>query len=196
MAVASKAKTPGDLSAEEYLHREQSADVRSEYIYGRIVAMAGASRNHNRIVANLATSIGLALRPTSCNHYSSDMRVGVAGDKAFLYPDLVVTCGEEQLLPTTPETLVNPLVIIEVLSPSTEARDRGEKFLCYQSIPSLREYVLVSQWPRRFETYLKQEGGAWEYRSSPDPPAELHIAALELTIPAAEIYARVAEEST
>src|SRR5689334_10182145 len=124
----------GYLTPQEYLAGEPSAELRSEYVYGRVVAMAGASRNHNRIVANLATSLGLAFRSRNCNHYSSDMRVGLAGDRAFLYPDLVITCGEEQLLPTTPETLLNPLVIIEVLSPSTEARDRGEKFLCYQSI--------------------------------------------------------------
>jgi Uma2 family endonuclease len=188
-------KAPGDLTAEEYLEREQAAELRSEYIYGRLMAMAGASRNHNRLVANLVTSLGLAFRSKDCNHYSNDMRVGVSGDKAFLYPDIVITCGKELLLPTTPETLLNPLVIVEVLSPSTEARDRGEKFLCYQSIPSLQEYVLVSQWPHRFETYRKQDGGTWEYRSSPDDPAELYIATLELAIPATEIYARAAAES-
>jgi Uma2 family endonuclease len=195
MSALSQPKASGYLTAQEYLEREPSAELRSEYIYGRIVAMAGASRNHNRLVANLMTSLGLAFRSKACNHYGNDMRVGVSGDRAFLYPDVVLTCGEEQLLPTTPETLLNPLVIIEVLSPSTEARDRGEKFLCYQSIPSLREYVLVSQWPHRFETYRKQDGGTWEYRSSQDDPTELYLATLDLAIPASEIYARAADES-
>src|SRR5690349_746408 len=117
--------------------------------------MAGTRRNHSPIVINLLSSLGLQLPGRPRNNYSEEGRVSVRGGDRYLYPDIVVTCGEEQFEDNYIDTLVNPVVIIEVLSPSMEAYDRGAKFLYYQSIESLREYVLVSQTVRRFEVFRR-----------------------------------------
>lgn len=186
---------PEVVSPETYLEREGTAPFRSEYIDGRVFAMGGASPNHNQVVVNLTTALGLFFRTRACTNYASDLRVGVQSGAAYLYPDIVITCGPEQFLPTQPPTLLNPLAIVEVLSPSTEARDRGEKFLQYQTIASLREYVLVSQWPRRFESFLKLEDGVWTYRAFREDPTALEIASVPCVIPAEDVYNKVRAES-
>ena len=135
--------------------------------------MAGASRNHNEIVANITTSLRVQVRDRPCSNYSSDMRVSVRGGEPYVYPDIVVTCGPQVFEDDTRDTLVNPLLIVEVLSPSTEAYDRGDKFLLYQAIPSLNEYVLVSQTPRRVEIFRKQPDDSWLYQSWPPSPLPL-----------------------
>src|SRR4051812_5144260 len=127
------ALTTPRITPQEYLRRERLAEFRSEYRGGRVVAMAGASRIHNRIVTNLTSTLNTQLRDRPCNNYANDLRVSVRGGEHYLYPDVVVTCGREAFEDDQFDSLVNPIVIIEVLSCSTEADDRGEKFLDYQT---------------------------------------------------------------
>jgi len=157
--------------------------------------MAGASRNHNRIVTNISSSLNVQLKPRLCNNYANDMRVGIQGGKRYVYPDIVVTCGREEFEDESQDTLLNPVVIIEVLSATTEAYDRGAKFLYYQTIPSLQEYVLVSQEKRCFEIYRKQADGSWLYRALQSPPIELELQSIVCLLTAAEVYAKVEEEN-
>lgn len=167
------------LTEEEYLAIERRAEFRSEFHEGEMFAMAGASRRHNRIVTNLVTTLDNQLRERPCNVYSSDMRVKIPDTGLFTYPDLVVTCGEEAFADSEQDTLLNPLVIFEVLSDSTEAYDRGKKFEHYQSIGSLATYVLVAQDARRVEQYVRQEDGrAWIYTEAHGANAVVEIEAI------------------
>jgi Uma2 family endonuclease len=184
----------GTVSRAEYLRRERLARFRSEYHRGRVVVMAGTTRIHNRIVTNLVRSLDTQLLERPCNVYSSDMRVGILGGEHYVYPDLVVTCGQEEFEDAELDILLNPLVVIEVLSDSTEAYDRGEKFRLYQTIPSLREYILVSQSPRRLEIYRKQPDGSWLYQSSPFAPPPLRIESIDCTLTFEDVYLKVEEE--
>ena len=156
-------ETMGNVAAqaiftpEEYLARERKALTKSEYRNGQIHAMPGASRKHNLITANTLVEIHIQLHNRVCEVYPSDMRVNVSPTRTYTYPDVVVVCDEPLFEDSHFDTLLNPTVLIEVLSPSTAAYDRGEKFAAYQKLDSLREYVLVSQDRVRVEHYLRQE---------------------------------------
>ncbi len=182
----------------EYLRREALAEHRSEFDEGRVIAMAGASRNHNQIVLNIAGALNSALRDRPCNVYSTDLRVAVQTGSRYFYPDVVIACGKEEYQTDAEPlaSLLNPVAVIEVLSPSTEARDRGEKFLCYQTVPTLREYILVSQWPRRFESYYREESGVWIYRAEPKNPEFLEVRSIAEHIPAKDVYNKAEEKNT
>ena len=184
------------ISREQYLQQERRAATRSEYHKGRVIAMTGASRTHNRIVTNLTSSLDHQLKSRPCNNYSNDMRVAVQGGERYLYPDVVVTCGRELFEDAENDILLNPLVIIEVLSPSTEVYDRGEKFLAYQTIPSLREYALVSQSPRRMEIYRRQPDDTWVYQTIPPSPPPLILQSIDCTLTLDDVYSKVEEESS
>ena len=179
------------VSRDEYLRRERAAEFRSEYHGGLVVAMSGAARKHNRIVTNLATSLDNQLKKRTCNVYINDLRVSVRGGDSYFYPDVVVTCGKEEFEDDKHDTLVNPVVVIEVLSSSTEAYDRGGKFFDYQTIPSLQEYVLITQSPRRFEVYRRQADGSWLYQSWPFSPPPLVLQSIDCTLSADEVYRKV-----
>lgn len=179
------------VSLEEYLRSEAAAEQRSEYDDGQVWAMAGASRNHNQLVANVSAGLIGWLREKPCNSYATDMRVAIQRTR-FYYPDVVVACDPEQYDEAhDPPSLLNPVAILEVLSPPTEARDRGEKFLWYQAIPSLREYVLISQWPRRIEYFLRGDDGAWAYHADAIDPRFLEVRSVGLRIPIDEVYNKV-----
>jgi Uma2 family endonuclease len=182
------------VSREEYLKLERLADLRSEYHKGQIFAMAGASRNHNRIVTNLSTSLDIQLKSRDCNNYSSDMRISVQSGERYLYPDIVVTCGKETFEDDSNDTLKNPKVIVEVLSSSTEAYDRGLKFLYYQTIDSLQEYVLISQHPHRIEVYYKQADGTWAYRAFNKMPEKIKLQSINCILDTDDIYFKVEGE--
>lgn len=183
------------VSAWDYLRWERQAEWRSEYHAGQIFAMAGASRRHNRIVTNLSSALNVQLQPRPCNNYSSDMRVRIGHAERYVYPDIVATCGREEFEDDQQDVLLNPLLIIEVLSPSTEAYDRGDKFRYYQTIPSLREYVLVSQDHRRFQVYRKQLDGRWLDESLSSSPLILRLESVDCVLTEAEVYAKVDTES-
>ena len=180
------------LTEEEYLVIERRAEFRSEFYRGEMFAMAGASRRHNRIVTNLVTALDNQLRERPCNVYSNDMRVKIPDTGLFTYPDLVVTCGEETFTDDEQDTLLDPLVIVEVLSESTEAYDRGKKFEYYQSIGSLTTYVLVAQDSRRVEQYVRQQDGrAWTYTETHGAGAVVEIEAILCDLKLEDVYAKV-----
>ena len=178
------------LTPEEYLARERKALTKSEYRDGRIYAMPGASREHNVITGNTLVEIHVQLRNRVCEVYPSDMRVKVSSTGRYTYPDVVVVCDEPQFEDSHFDTLLNPTVLIEVLSPSTAAYDRGDKFAAYQKLDSLREYVLISQDSVCVEHYLRQaqDWNLTEFRSLDDVFSLVSIGC-ELSLQA--IYAKV-----
>jgi Uma2 family endonuclease len=149
------------ISREEYLAHERQAEYKSEYIAGEVVAMTGASRKHNLITTNIIVSLGQQLKGRPCELYPSDMRVFIPATNKYTYPDVVAVCEEPQFEDSNVDTLLNPKLIVEVLSDSTEAYDRGKKFRDYRSVESLAEYILIAQDEYRIEQYLRQSDGSW-----------------------------------
>lgn len=175
---------------DEYLRLERAADHKSEFVNGRIYAMSGASRDHNQIVFNLAREIGTQIRGRPCAAFVNDMRVKVPRTELYTYPDLVALCGEALLEDSHNDTLLNPSVIVEVLSASTASYDRGEKFAHYQSLDSLREYILISQNLPRVEQYVRT-GELWMLNAINGLDASVSIETLGCTLALADIYERV-----
>ena len=178
------------FTPEEYLALERKAHCKSEYLSGHIIAMAGASFTHNLIKADTVTVLNNRLRSQNCVAISSDMRVRPSPRDSYVYPDVVVVCGEPQFEDEAFDTLLNPIVIVEVLSPSTEAYDRGEKFTRYKQLPSLKEYVLISQDKVQVEHYHRH-GEKWRlnaYRAIEDV---VFFPAIGCALPLRDIYARV-----
>ena len=188
----SSAAVEPHYTPEQYLARERQAAHKSEFFNGRVYAMAGASREHNLICFNLARELGSQLRDRDdCEAYVADMRVKSEATNAYLYPDVTVVCGPPQFEDTGLDTLLNPTVLIEVLSPSTEAGDRGHKFAHYRRIPSLQEYVLVAQDRAQVERHVRQEGG-WLLTEFGDLEAVLPLASIGCAVALRDLYARVA----
>ena len=178
------------LTPEDYLAFERKATAKHEYLSGEIVAMSGASFAHNFITGDIFGELRAQLRGGRCKAATSDMRVKVSKTGSYFYPDVVVFCGAPQAEDTQSDTLLNPTVIIEVLSPSTEARDRGEKFWHYQQLASLQEYVLVSQDRVRVEHYLREEAH-WlrtEFRTLED---SVPLPSIECELRLQDIYSSV-----
>jgi Uma2 family endonuclease len=178
------------LTAEAYLEIERRAETKSEYFGGRMYAMSGASRAHNLISGNLFREISTQLRGGPCEAYINDMRVKVSATGLYTYPDVTVVCGGPAFEDAHVDTLLNPDVLVEVLSPSTEAYDRGVKFAHYQSVESLKEYVLVCQDRGRAEHYLRQ-GETWLLTVYTAPDAVLTLRSIGCDVPLREIYDRV-----
>jgi Uma2 family endonuclease len=149
------------VTVEEYLAFEREAKDRHEFINGQIVAMAGGTRRHARICDNVLIATQTRLRGTKCESYSASLRVKIEATGNCTYPDLSIVCGDQRFQDIREDTLLNPRLIVEVLSPSTERHDRGWKFKNYQLIPSFEEYVLVSQDEPRVERFLRQGDVGW-----------------------------------
>jgi Uma2 family endonuclease len=151
------------ISVSEYLQQEELAETKSEYFNGEVFAMAGATSEHNLIAMNTARDLGNQLEAhacmASCLVYGSDQQVQVAEPGLYTYPDVSVVCGQPQFEDPEKRRLLNPVVIIEVLSRSTEAYDRGDKFAHYQRLPSLREYILIASDKRRIERFSRRDSG-------------------------------------
>ena len=177
---------------EEYLISERKATLKSEYINGEILAMSGASNAHNLITLDIGTELNIQLRERECLVYTNNMRVRTSPMGSYFYPDVVVVCGEPQFEDNVFDTLLNPILVIEVLSPSTEVYDKGEKFRCYQELTSLREYILVSQDRVRVEHYrlLKTQWVQTEFRS---PEDVLPLPSIGCEFSLRDIYRRVPE---
>lgn len=175
---------------EEYLALERKADYKSEYVNGQIIAMAGASRQHNLIAGNLYREVSQQVRGRPCEAYISDMRVKVGSAGLYTYPDVVVVCGDIRFEDASHDTLLNPLVIVEVLSASTEAYDRGEKFAHYRRLESLQEYLLVAQDKVRLEHYVRQ-GSQWVLSEVSDLNDTVHLAAIGCDVVLQEFYDKV-----
>ena len=170
-----------------YLTQERASSGKSEFVNGRIYAMAGASRPHNLIVGNTFAEIRAQLRGRGCEAYVNDMRVKVARTDLYTYPDIAALCGEPQFEDEHVDTLLNPSVIIEVLSPSTESYDRGAKFAHYRRMDSLQEYVLVSQDTPQVEHY-RRTGDSWVLTELSDLDAELSLASLDCNLALRDMY--------
>lgn len=181
-------------TVEEYLAFERASEEKHEFIDGTVYLMTGASREHNLIVFNLANVLGNQLKGRDCEAYVNDMRVRVEMDNC-VYPDVSVVCGSPQFEDSQADTLLNPTVIIEVLSPSTEQYDRGSKFQRYRALESLHEYLLVTQEKPRIEHYARQADGAWLLTDAVDVVATVKLNSIDCTLPLADVYTKVKFEA-
>jgi Uma2 family endonuclease len=176
------------LTPAEYLAGERASAQKSEYFRGEIFAMAGGSPRHNRIIANLIREVDSQLVDGPCFTYPSDQRVRIPETGLYTYPDVSVVCGEPIF--EEGDTLVNPILLVEVLSENTEGYDRGAKWAHYRRLPSLREYVLVSQDRPRIERYVRHEGG-WEFTEECGLDAEVQLASVPARLSLSRVYNRV-----
>ncbi len=179
------------FTAEEYLEMERLAPTKSEYYAGEIFAMAGASPRHVIIVANTVASLVTQLKGRPCFAFASDLRVKISTYGLYTYPDAGVVCGKGQYEDTQRDTVLNPRVIIEVLSDSTEKWDRGRKFAMYRTLESLTDYVLITQSIPLVEHYVRQPNGQWILSDCRGLDAAVTIASIDCTLPLADIYDKV-----
>lgn len=179
------------LTPQEYLALERRAEYRSEYFRGEMFAMTGGSRRHSLVGSNLLFRLREQLRSRPCEVHHADLRVKVSASGLYTYPDIVVFCGEPQLEDEAQDTLLNPVAVIEVLSPSTEDYDRGVKFRHYRHIPSLMEYVLISQAECHVERFSRQPDETWVLWETSDLQATLALPAVACELRLAEIYEKV-----
>ncbi len=189
MTVSAKQKQY--YTPEEYLAFERSSEFKSEYLNGQIYAMAGGSPEHSAITVNVTVELGLQLRTKPCQALSSDMKVRTTPTGLFAYPDLSIVCGEPQFHDQVRDVLINPTVIIEVLSPSTEAYDRGKKFFQYRHIESLADYILIEQDEARIDHYVRQVDNRWLLSTASGLESQLYIASIDCTLHLSEVYARI-----
>ncbi len=180
-------------TAEEYLTLERSSPIKSEFHDGQIYAMTGASRKHNLITVNIAGELRDQLKKRPCEAYGSNMRVKAAESRSYHYPDIVVVCGTPQFEDAHVDTLLNPTLLIEVLSPSTEAYDRGGKFAHYRKIPTLREYLLVSQDQPSVERYVRQ-GDVWILSEAVGLDAVMPLDSIDCVLSLSEVYDKVLDD--
>jgi len=174
----------------EYLVLERKADYRSEYVNGQIIAMAGASRAHNLITSNFCREVSQQLRGRPCETYINDMRIKVSHTGLYTYPDIVVVCGNICFENMDNDTLLNPTVIVEVLSDSTEAYDRGEKFAHYRRLESLQEYILVAQYHVRIEHYIRR-GTEWILSEASTLDKTVNLIAIDCNVALRDVYDKV-----
>lgn len=185
-------REPITLTVPEYLALERAADYKSEYSRGEMRPMTGASRKHNLLVGNIYALLHSQLRKSNCEAYPSDMRVRVEATELLTYPDISVVCGEPRFDDSYKDTLLNPTVLIEVLSPSTAAYDRGEKFENYRQLPSLQEYLLVAQDKLHVEQYSRQPDNTWRFSEYKRIGDHLFLTSIQCELTLEDIYEKVA----
>jgi Uma2 family endonuclease len=174
----------------EYLKYERSSQVKHEYYAGEIFAMTGASKNHNRIVTSTLAALYAQLRERPCDVFPGDMRVKPHSGLLYAYPDITVVCGTPEFEDDEVDTLLNPTVIIEVLSPSTEAYDRGKKFQHYRTIPSFQEYLLIAQDSVRVEHYTLRDN-EWILTDASTLDAIITLPSIDCTLSLSDVYEKV-----
>jgi len=185
--------TKTHYTVEDYLTLERSASYKSEYRDGQIYAMTGASRKHNLVSGNIYRELSLQLKKRPCEAYINDMRVKAAEASSYHYPDVAVVCGTPQFEDAQVDTLLNPTLLIEVLSPSTEAYDRGSKFAHYRKIASLREYLLVAQDQPNIERYVRQ-GDVWILSEVTGIEASISLDSIDCILSLREVYDKVMDD--
>ena len=178
-------------SAEDYLALERRAETRNEFLHGRIFAMAGSSRRHNLITSNLVRELGNRLLDGPCEVYASDMRVKVTSTGLYTYPDVAVACDGPTFEDAELDTLLDPILLVEVLSKSTAAYDRGEKFEHYRALPSVKEVLLVDQEKVHIVHYRRQDDDTWLLSETRDLHGKLNLPTLGITLPISDVYAKV-----
>lgn len=187
---------PAPLDPDAYLAIERDSDIRHEYLDGEVLALAGGTLRHNLILSSALRSLGNQLEGGPCVAVPNDLRVATADRTFFAYPDIVVWCGEPELQDAAQDTLLNPVVIIEVLSPSTEAFCRGEKFARYRSIPSLQCYLLIAQDRPRIERFLRHTDRDathppwWRYQAFDDLEDRVELPSIQAALRLAKVYGR------
>ncbi len=179
------------ISVEDYFRIEETALRKSEYFNGEMTEMPGVSREHTLIVTNLVATLATQLLDRPYEVYSSELRLKVSATGLYTYPDVIVSDAEPAFEDLGSHTFLNPILLVEVVSKSTESNDRGRKFLHYQRIPSLQEYVLVSQYEFRVEQYVRQADGKWLYTETTDPNGHVVFDSIACRIPMEGLYHRV-----
>jgi Uma2 family endonuclease len=184
------------LSFEDWLAAERAAtDQRSEFIAGEVFAMTGATETHNLIVANVVRELGNALKGKPCRVYPSDLKVRIEAENIGTYPDAMVICGDRTFYDDRRDVVTNPTLIVEVLSESSEAYDRGNKFRHYRALPSLQAYLLLSQQRVQAELFVRQPDGSWNLSVFADPTDRIPLAAIGAELVLGEAYDKVELES-
>lgn len=179
------------FTPEEYLALERAADHRSELVNGELYAMAGVSFEHTLIVTNLGAALHTRLRGRPCTTHLNDLRLSVPETSLYTYPDALVICDEPRFVDDISDTVTNPIALFEVLSPSTEAYDRGAQFAHYRRLPSLKYYILLSQAEPLVERYERQESNDWLLTELRGLDATLDLPALQVSIPLHDLYERI-----
>jgi Uma2 family endonuclease len=179
------------MTPEDYLKFERASETKHEYLAGEIFAMSGVSRSHDRIVNSISSYLYAQLLEGPCESFSSDMRVKVHSSVYYTYPDLSVVCGEQEFEDSAVDTLLNPTIVIEVLSPSTERYDRGKKFNHYKTVSSLQEYILIAQDSPQVERFVRRPDGEWTFTVLVGLEAVLELPLIQCRLPLEKIYERV-----
>ena len=179
---------PKRITPQEYLIRERQASIKSEFYQGEIFAMGGGSANHSLIAANFVREAGNALRDKPCIVFNSDLRVQVQSTGLYTYPDATIVCGELLFDDDHRDTLLNPTVIVEVLSDSTEKYDRGKKSNHYRQIASLKELILIAQDRSHVERFTRQPNGDWLFHEQKELTADFELKSLGISIAISELY--------
>ena len=179
------------ISPQEYLRLERQSEYKSEYVNGQIFAMTGASRKHNLITTNISSSLHTQLKGRPCEVYAVDMRVKVRATGLYTYPDVAVACGEPEFEDDFIDTLLNPTLLVEVLSPSTERYDRIAKSSYYRTMESLAEHLLVAQDEIRVEQYVKQPGGEWLLFEFLALDSTVQLPSIGCSLQLSEVYDRI-----
>ncbi len=186
--MALKATKQKRYTPEEYLALEEKAEFRSEFDDGMIVAMAGGSLNHQQITANLTVFLDVKLRKKGCRVLPTEMKVWVESYRKFYYPDVTIVCDKPKFYKNRDDAIVNPKLLIEVISKSTEAKDRGEKFNAFQTLESVEEYILVTQDKVLVEKFTKQNDGSWRYLAIIGLDSEIYFDSVQESLRLSEVY--------
>jgi len=183
------------MTEADYLAFERQSEIKHHFIDGEIYAMSGASRYHNIVISNIISSLRPQIRGKSCEIYPSDMKVRTPATGSYTYPDVTIVCDEPNFDDKQADVLLNPTLLIEVLSPSTELFDRGLKFQRYREIDSLQEYILIAQDSPHIERFLRQENGQWLLSEVDELDASFELTSIGCTLKLAEVYEQVSFEA-
>src|SRR5262245_7942569 len=184
------------LTIAEYLARERAGDTKHEFFAGQVYALAGGSEQHNLIAGNVLASLHAQVRKRSCTVYPSDMRLKIPHTNLYTYADISVVCGQAQFEDVQRDILLNPNVIVEVLSPSTENYDRGKKFQNYRTLDSAHEYLLIAQDTYHIEHYIRQPDNQWLLSEADSLDATIELPTINCTLALADVYEKVTFEIT
>jgi Uma2 family endonuclease len=179
------------VTPEEYLAAERLSETKSEYIDGVVYPMTGARLNHIQIVSNITVELAIQLRPRPCRVLQSELKIRLQESRKFFYPDVTVLCDEPQFHDERRDIILNPLLVVEVLSKSTEAFDRGAKFQAYRTLESLKEYLLVSQETPLIEQYVRGDDGKWTLTTAAGLESSLALPSVECSLNLGAVYDKV-----
>ncbi len=178
-------------TVEEYLEFDRNSEFKNEYYRGQIIAMAGGKPTHAKIGATVTALLWIATEGRSCDVYSSDARLAADRESHYVYPDIMVVYGEPEYADSRQETLANPILVVEVLSPSTESADRGRKFASYRNLESLQEYLMVSQFEPKVELHRKGPDGNWTRHEWTGLDAVAVLESVDAQLPLPRVYAKI-----